>query len=139
MSTTSTIGTRSSARPILKAGAIAGVGSGIVNVVVFLIAKAAGVPFVVNQPTEGTKIIFAQPLVSSLIGVFLGAVLLWLLSGRAGGVTLWTRIAVAVTVLYSIAPFGAASSISTAILLVIMHAVCLTAALLLVRPAAQRS
>ena len=138
MSTSTNSGTRSAAGPILKAGAIAGLAAGVVNLVIFLIGKAASVPFVVNQPSKGTAVTFVQPLVTSLIGVFLGAVLLWLLTGRANGVTLWARIAVVVTVLYSIVPFTAASSISTAIFLVIMHAVCLVAALVLLRPAATR-
>ncbi len=138
MSTISTSGTRAAAGPVLKAGAIAGLAAGVVNVVVFLIGKAVKVPFVVNQPSKDTEIIFVQPLVSSFLGVILGAVLLWLLSGRAGGVTLWARIAVVVTVLYSIVPFAAASTVSTAIFLVIMHFVALAAALVLLRPAATR-
>lgn len=138
MTTPTPTGTRAAAAPILRAGAIVGVGAGVVNAVIFLIAKAAGVSLVVNQPAKGTAVIVAQPLVSSLVGIFLGAVVLRLLTGRAGGVALWTKIAYAVTALYSIYPFAAAQDLATALVLVVMHAVCLTAALLFVRPAAER-
>jgi len=138
MSTTSTSGTRMAAGPILTAGALAGVIAGVANLVIFLIGKAVKVPFVVNQAGTKTDVIFIQPLLASFIAVFLGAVLLWLLSGRANAVTLWSRTAIVVVVLYSVVALGLATSIATGLTLTLMHFVALAVAWVRLRPAAAR-
>ena len=130
---------RIAAAPILKAGALSGLAAGVVNLVVFFVGKAAGVPFEVNQNGTTTSVPFFMPLVASLVVTVLGAVVLWLLTGVRNGLTIWTTLAVVFVVLYSVVALMAATARSTGITLTIMHVVGLAVAWVMLRPAAVRS
>jgi hypothetical protein len=130
--------TRLAARPILKAGALAGLAAGVANLIVFFVGKAAGVPFEVNQNGTKTGVPFFMPLVASVVVTLLGAVVLWLLTGVKNGLTIWTALAVVFVVLYSVGALMAATSTSTGIVLTIMHIVGLAVAWVMLRPAAAR-
>ncbi|WP_088286083.1 DUF6069 family protein [Kineosporia sp. A_224] len=136
---TSTTAARSTAPGLVKTGALTGLAAGVVNVVLFFVAKAAGVPFEVAMGGSTQAMLFAQPLVLSFVALLLGALLLKALARSPRGVTIWTAIAVIVFVAYTAFAFGAATTTSTALVLTAMHVVVLVAALVRVVPVARRT
>ncbi len=124
--------------PLLRAGALAGVAAGVVNVVIFLIAKAADVPFKVKIGGTTSEVVLAQPLISSFLSLLVGAVGLWLLAKTGPGVTVWTALVVVIFVLDTIYALAVASATSTGIVLSLMHVVVVAAAFVMLRPVALR-
>jgi hypothetical protein len=124
--------------PVLRAGALAGVAAGVVNVVIFLIGKAADVPFKVEIGDTTSEVVLAQPLISSFLSLLVGAVGLWLLSKIGPGVTVWTALVVVIFVLDTIYALVVASATSTGVVLSLMHVVVVAAAFVMLRPVARR-
>ena len=137
MTTTTSQGT--STRGVVATGAIAGVAAGLANVVLFLVAKAAGVPFEVSMGGSTQPVLFVMPFAASLVALLLGSLLLKALARSARGVTIWTGIAVLVFAGYTALALSAATSASTGAVLTLMHVVVLAVALRVVVPAARRS
>ena len=129
---------RVAAVPILKAGLLSGLAAGVANLIVYFVGKASGVPFEVTQSGTRTPVPFFMPLVASVVVTLLGAVVLWLLTGVKNGLTIWTALAVAFVVLYSVGALLAATSTATGIVLTIMHVVGLAVAWVMLRPSAAR-
>lgn len=127
------------AGPIFRAGALAGAAAGAVNLIVFLIGKAAGVSFDVKIGGKTTAVVFAQPLFSSFIALIIGAAGLWVLARVGSGVMIWTALVAAIFVLDTIYAFAVATSTGTAIALSLMHVVVVAAAFVMLRPVALRS
>jgi hypothetical protein len=127
------------AGPIFRAGALAGAAAGAVNLVVFLIGKAAGVSFDVEIGGKTSEVIFAQPLLSSFFALIVGAAGLWVLARVGSGVMIWTALVAAIFVLDTIYAFAVATSTGTAIALSLMHVVVVAAAFVMLRPVALRS
>jgi hypothetical protein len=138
MSTAVTTPTRTAAPAsrVLRAGVISGVVAGVANVIIFFVAKALGVPFEVKAGASTMKVIFAQPLLASIFFVFLGAVVLWLLTRLSRGVMIWTVVASVILVAYTAFAFSAATATSTGLSLTLMHLVAFASAFVLLRPAA---
>jgi hypothetical protein len=126
------------AAPIFRAGALAGAAAAAVNLVVFLIGKAAGVAFDVTIGGKTTAVIFAQPILSSFIALIVGAAGLWVLARVGSGVTVWTALVAVIFVLDTIYAFAVADSTGTAVALSLMHVVVVAAAFVMLRPVALR-
>lgn len=137
MTTTTAPGVRS--RGPVMTGAIAGLGAGLVNLVVFWAGKAAGVPFQVQMGGDAQPVLVVMPLVASFVALLLGSLLLKVLARSSRGVTVWTAIAVVVFVAYTGFALTSATSVATGVSLTLMHVVVLAAAFLLVVPAARSS
>ena len=120
-------------RGLWPAAGVAAVLAGIANTILFLIGRAAGADFTVNQGGSVTQVLAVQPFVASVIGVGGGALVAMLLRrlGRAG---LWTPIAGAVGVLSTAAPLTQGIAGSTKILLALMHLIALGITVLVLRP-----
>lgn len=124
---------------LVRAGATAGLVAAAANVVVFFVAKAAGVSLEVTVGGSTSAIIFAQPLVASFVALLIGALLLKPLSRRRNGIALWTVLAGVVTVAYTGFAISAAADTGTATVLTVMHVVGLVVGLLMLPPVARRA
>ena len=122
---------------LVRTGALAGLAAGILNLIVFLVAKAADVSL---QTTAGgtTDIMFAQPLLASFVVVLLGSLLLKALARRSNGITIWSVVVGVVFVLYTGAAVSVSADTGTAVVLAVMHVVALVVALALLLPAARK-
>ncbi|MDX2136664.1 MAG: DUF6069 family protein [Chloroflexota bacterium] len=126
--TTATL-TRETVAPgkLLSAAAIGGVVAAVVNLALFFI-----LPALLNsllrvrtpQATELEPLPFIAVIMASIVPAFVGAGLLWLLNRfTARPVTIFTVIAVIVTLLSLATPFQLGISTTEAIILVLMHIV----------------
>ena len=138
MMTTSTAQARVAPAPsLIRAGAVAGALAAVVNLVIFLVAEVAGVPFDVTIAGTKTEVIFVQPLVASFLAVLIGAAVLKLMARSERGVTAWIALAVVAVVLYTGVAYSAAGQLSTFLSLTAMHVVALGIALARLVPVAR--
>ncbi len=124
------------AHRLRREGITVGVTALVVNIVVRVVAGVLGVPFRVTSGGDTTEVTVVQVAVSTVVGVVMALVALWVLRRFRRGVTIWTALAT-VAVLASLAqPLAAADDASTALVLVLMHLVVYLLAVLRLRPAA---
>lgn len=136
----STPSTTLAGRGVIATGAIAGAAAGVINIVVFFIAKAAGVSLEVTAGgTTAQAIPFFMPFVASFVVILAGSVLLKYLGRSARGITIWTVVATVFLVVYTAFGFSAAGDTGTGVVLTVMHFVAFAVALALVIPAARRA
>ncbi|MGL5826440.1 MAG: DUF6069 family protein [Nocardioides sp.] len=105
---------------IWRDGAVAGALAGVVNVVLWVIGKAAGLDFTVEVGGNKQDVLVFQPFVSSFLGAILATAVLWLLrkAGRGG---VWRPLVLGLGVLSLISPLTAAPDLGSGIVLAVMH------------------
>ncbi len=123
-----------SAKEIFKAAAIGGLIAGLINVLLYLITKAAGVDFIVETSGKSSEITVVQPLLASLVGLLLGALLAIIVARFRNADTIWVAVVGLVFILDTGWAFVQATAVSTGIVLSVMHVVVVLLALRYTRP-----
>ncbi len=131
--------TTATAPSLVRTGAIAGLVAGAANVVVFFVAKAAGVSLEATVGGSTSAIIFAQPLIASFLALLLGGLLLKALLRLGSGITIWSVVVGVVFVAYTGFAVSAAADNGTAAVLTLMHVVGLAVALAMLLPVARKA
>lgn len=129
---------RTTTRSIWRAGLVTALVAAVLNTAVWLLGQLTPATWEVTQAGQTQEVLAFLPAVSTVLGVAVGTVALWVLARFAWGLTVWTVLAVLVGLGSTLTPLTAAEDAWTGALLALMHVVALVAALLLLRPAGRR-
>jgi Family of unknown function (DUF6069) len=107
---------------VWRDGAIAGALAGVVNVLIWVIGKAAGLDFEVEIGGGRQDVLVFQPFLSSFLGALIATVILWLLT-KAGRAAIWRPIVLVLGALSLLSPLTAATDLGSGVALALMHLV----------------
>ncbi|MFN0285011.1 MAG: DUF6069 family protein [Kineosporiaceae bacterium] len=133
--TTGTTATRADRPSLLRAAGVTAAVAVVVNLVVYLVGRAVAGPLTVTQAGSDLDVPVVAPIAATVVGVAVGAVALLVLRRFAGGLTIWTVLAVVVGLGSITQPVLAGTDTGTDVTLGLMHVVVLGAALAFLRPA----